>query len=734
MEQPESVALSGHAALALVKHDLSDFRAAMHRYVLLFASVALWISSVDALRLQQESRWPLVTSVMLLIGVSVSLALRVLSSRHAAPLLALALVLAYFSTVMAYPSEPTRYIGLLLVLLCYGMLPTWQSGILALLVVGGLAVIELWVPAARAGWRTTFPVVLLLLSTLGASWLSRRQLLLALAWAEESTARATKLNDILRERQMLLNRTLRAMDEANERLAVANERLDEARRVADEARQAKARFAANISHELRTPLNLILGFVEVMYSTPQAYRNTILSPDFLVDLGAVYRNAQHLQRLVDDVLDLAQIDAGKLVLDFAEDDLANLIGEAAEMVRQLTTARGVLLRTDIPPQLPYLHFDRARIRQVILNLLSNAARHTTKGTITVRVVYDDREVVCSVADTGSGIPKAQQDRLFQEFERVVACDQTDQKGFGLGLAISRRLIEAHGGRIWVDSELGRGSTFSFSLPVAADPRRAAGGRFLDRRSVFRPDVTKDPVVLITGNVLAARLFARHMQDYRCLAIGQVEQFARRIADLQPRGVVVDTALGEHAVDTILESIHAKTIRNIPIISCPMPGHVHVSDLRNVRAYLSKPIDRQALLDVLRTMEAEIETILVVDDDQDVCRLFTRYLLNDAVRPYRVLTASDGQEALAVVERAAPDLVLLDLQLPIMNGYDFLAELQKLSDRAETPVVVISGYSGEDQEATVRGRITVQTARDLSSSQVIAGIGAFIRAMQGTAGD
>jgi signal transduction histidine kinase/CheY-like chemotaxis protein len=561
-------------------------------------------------------------------------------------------------------------------------------------------------------------------------WISGRGRKTLLQWAWDSQQRATRLLEEVRNRQGRLNRALHAMDEANARLALANERLAEARRTADEARQAKARFAVNVSHELRTPLNVIVGFVEVMHNSPRAYPGVSLSPQFLVDLGAVYRNAQHLQKLVDDVLDLAQLEAGRFVLQAVETDLVAVIEEAVATIHNLAAVRGLAIVASVNSSLPRVYVDRTRIKQVLLNLLSNAIRYTEAGTITVTAGSDDREVWCAVADTGPGIPEEQQLRLFEEFERLNRGPGSSHEGSGLGLAISKHLVQEHGGRIWAQSQLGFGSTFTFALPIVGEelPQRTAHAS--TRLVPESLTSERDPVLLLTPSLSAARLFSRHFASYRCLSTSDLQQAIRQIAAFQPRGIVVDAALGPEAVTEVSRAAERASIPNIPVVVCPLPDPAQMQGLAAVKGYLTKPVTRRDLLATLRTLGGEIETILAVDDEEDVLRLFTHYLEDDQSRPYRVLTARDGREALEVIGREHTDLVLLDLVMPTMSGYQFLDEMRQMPGMATLPVVVISGQDFPAKQLPVEGWLEMRMPKGMAVDQLIRGVERLFMAMEG----
>ncbi len=567
-------------------------------------------------------------------------------------------------------------------------------------------------------------------SALVLQWVSVGGRQTVIEWAWSSQQRANRLLEELRDRQGRLNRALRGMDEANSRLALANERLAEARRLADEARQAKARFAASVSHELRTPLNVIVGFTEVMYASPQAYPDVVLSPQFLVDLGAVYRNAQHLQKLVDDVLDLAQIEAGKLALLPAKTDLSAMIQETVEAIGSLARVRGLRLATAVEPNLPEVFIDRTRIKQVLLNLLSNAIRYSGQGSIMVSARRDGSQVLCSVTDTGPGISEDQQRRLFEEFEHATGGGSAGGVGSGLGLAISKRFVQEHGGRIWVQSNPGEGSTFCFTLPVLREGYTLGVAPPVPQADQS-PRLERAPVLLVTCNPFAVRLFARHLDHYRCVGTGDVQQAIRQIAALQPRGIVLDAALGPAVEGEVSRAVADSAIASMPVIVCPLPNLPRSLGLPSVKGYLSKPVSRGDLLDILRTLSGEIATILVVDDEDDMLRLLAHYLQDDVSRPYRVMLAHNGREALNVMAGERPDLVLMDLLMPVMDGYRLLQEMQRAPQLADVPVVVISGRDAQDAHLRVSSWLRMEMpGHGMAVGQLIRGVGEMLRSLQG----
>jgi len=294
-------------------------------------------------------------------------------------------------------------------------------------------------------------------------YISSRSLYMALNWAWESEERALRLLGELRSRQRELNGTVSALTEATRRLQRTRHELATSRAIAEEGRQLKERFAANISHELRTPLNLILGFSEMMHRSPDIYGDIEWPPTLRRDVRQIYRSSRHLLHLINDVLDLSRVDAAQMRIYRETTDLCTVLRDGAASMRELIERQGLRLITDIPHELQ-LSIDPTRIRQVLLNLLNNAVRFTQEGSISVSVIEREKDVIVRIADTGTGISVDKVGSIFEEFHQVDMSRSRATGGAGLGLAISRSFVELHGGNIWVESALGEGSTFSFTLP------------------------------------------------------------------------------------------------------------------------------------------------------------------------------------------------------------------------------------------------------------------------------
>ncbi len=567
------------------------------------------------------------------------------------------------------------------------------------------ASLELWLPIAVVAFVAV------------ASWLSARNLYIALGWVWNGYERAHANERLARQQQGELRRALKALDEASYRLERANYMLGLARDEAEQARRLKQQFAQTISHELRTPLNLIVGFTELMAHSPEFYESP-LPPAYLRDLGIVYRNACHLQALVNDVLDLARIEAAQMSLVLEECDPAALVREAVETARSLVEARGLELRTEIEPALPSLHIDPTRIRQVLFNLLNNAARFTERGSVTVRAGKRGKDLVVSVADTGVGIAPEHLPIIFEEFQQADGGTRRRHEGAGLGLAISRRFVELHGGRIWAESEVGRGSTFYFSLPLQGmDTATAPAGRTLGASAAAAPNT--EPVLLaVTRSPAAATLLTRYVHGVRTVTVPDLEQAQRAALQIAPQVVILDRASAAPENVALDHLAREWGLAQTAFVTCPLPGEESLRQQLAVDGYLIKPVSRPAVWDILRRLGAGVDRVLVVDDDQDFALLLSRMLEDSPVRRYQVMTAGSGREALAIVQRRPPDLLFLDLVLPDIEGLQVIAHIRNLDPPHPFPIVVITGQDETDRSRALPGTLTIAKAEGLLPGEIV----------------
>jgi signal transduction histidine kinase/DNA-binding response OmpR family regulator len=533
--------------------------------------------------------------------------------------------------------------------------------------------------------------------TLGLLWLTLAPLLTAVSWAWASHERSHGLLEQSRDYQQRLHETLDDLADANRQLARLNQQAQALRQVAEDERRAKQEFVANVSHELRTPLNMIVGFCEMITKAPEAYGD--VPPSLLADLAVVLRNGQHLSHLIDDVLDMSQIAAEQMALSKAPVPLAEIVEAVTVAVRPLFASKGLYLKTDIPEDIPPLFCDRTRIREVLLNLLSNAGRFTETGGVRVRARQREGYVVFSVADTGPGIAAADQARIFRPFQQLDGSIRRRYGGTGLGLSISKSFVELHGGEMWLESEVGAGTTFFFSLPLVTPVTEASaaehparwitpGWEFLQRTHRSRvPPVDLCPRVLVVERGQAmGRLLSRYLDGVEVTSAPDLERAVEALARAPAQALLVNAM----SVDRVLRRLEACDALppDVPVIAYTVPGAEQMADGLGVFDYLVKPVSQEMLLASLARMGRPVETILVVDDEPDALRLFRRMLLA-AERGYRVVRASDGQQAWALLQQDPVDVILLDLMMPEMSGFQLLDLKRQAPELRDIPVILIS---------------------------------------------
>ena len=555
------------------------------------------------------------------------------------------------------------------------------------------------------------PLLLILLTAL-AAWLSSHRLYTALDWALHMTRESLKNAQEARERRAEVRSMLKSLEEAYVRLERANQALIFAREAAERAYCFKAEFVANVSHELRTPLNLIVGFSEMMATAPESYGGRRLPSEYRGDVAAIYHAARHLSDLIDDVLDLSQIEAGRLPLIREAADLGQIIRDAADMIRGLAVAKGLRVVVDVPDALPPLPLDRTRIRQVLLNLLSNATRFTDQGWIRVRAYTETRQVRVEVEDSGRGIAPDKITQAFEAFSQLG--DDRARQGTGLGLAVSRKFIELHGGEMWIKSAMGQGTTVGFTLPTR--------GKGVSLAPVRRPGPAASrgerPLVLVMhDDTHVLNLLRRYIEGFEFAMVDTVEKAVDLVQQVPPLAVVVDsTRIG--CWTQVAASANLETI--VPAIICPLPSARQVGLLLGAQGYLSKPVRREDLLAALARLPAQPRTVLVVDDDPSFARLVIR-MLKAHDPSIRVLMAPGGAEGLAVARAQRPDLILLDLLMPEVSGYDVLERLRGDTSLGDMAIIILSARSPERETSALPGELRLARHGGLTVTEIVRAI-------------
>ncbi|RPI91948.1 MAG: helix-turn-helix domain-containing protein, partial [Chloroflexi bacterium] len=414
-------------------------------------------------------------------------------------------------------------------------------------------------------------------------------------------------------------------------------------------------------------------------------------------------SAQHLARLIGDVLDLASSEAGQLHILREPLDLAEVLHVAAKIGEELAREKGLEWRAQFPPRGPWVMGDRTRLRQVTLNLLSNAVKFTDAGRVELDVSMVDQTVVVSVSDTGMGILPDEQRTVFNDFHRSKSAVESGYGGLGLGLAISKELVEKHGGHIEVRSpgNLGNGSTFSFHLPIIAETDVAV--------ELPSPPTTSTNLVFIlaergepcheVSDYLRSRGF-----DVRVCRVDEDSEWLSKIIQTQPSAIILEEHLASREGWAIIGMLKRQTTsENIPVLAYALNSEHDRGQMLELN-YFHKPLKLEQLtreLEHLALAQDEPQTVLVVDDDPGVLELHSR-IVEQTGR--RAVTARNGREALTLIEQQIPDLILLDLMMPELDGFAVLDELRARESTREIPVIILTArlLSDADLERCNRG--------------------------------
>ena len=518
-----------------------------------------------------------------------------------------------------------------------------------------------------------------------------------------------------RERRSVLSQQKTQLVKSAEHLSYANRQLRIAKQKIAEAHKLKSQFAANVSHELRTPINLVVGFAETIMRFPNVYGRT-LPTEYVSDIRTIYRNAKHLQTLINDVLDMSQLESGHMALVKENVKIDVVIHEAISMLKDQIYNKGLDLHLDIPEDLPAVWLDRVRMRQVFINLVANAIRFTDAGHIAIRVYEEESNLIICVADTGTGIQEGEEEHIFEEFYQTNNINRRGE-GSGLGLTLCRNFVQMHGGIIYAERQA-VGSLFRIQLPVESRSTFASIGEL---RALA---VEKNSVLVYSADPKITEFFERHLTKHNVISVQQIELIDLYV-DSNPIALVIDI----QDYDRLTSQLDLKeSMSRVPIITCPMPSGRQYMQTLGVADYLIKPVSADMLRISIQNLMKPPKHILIVDDEREIVRLFARLL--KAIIPDCYLTmAYSGQEALALLDTLMPDLVLLDIIMPDVDGLTVLDIIKSRPELMHIPVIIASAKGASEAISPSEvGDLVVHMPREFQPMELLHAVESVVESL------
>lgn len=506
----------------------------------------------------------------------------------------------------------------------------------------------------------------------------------------------------LRARQDELALLNRELEDTNRGVVALYAELDERADYLRRASELKTNFLSNMSHEFRTPLNSIISLARIL----QERMDGDLSTEQEKQVRYIQRSAQELYDLVNDLLDLAKVEAGKVTVKPKEFVIQELFGTLRGMLRPLLLDTSLELIFEDCSDLPVMHTDDGKVSQILRNFISNALKFTPSGEVRVSASMGaSGTIIFSVRDTGIGIAPQDQEFIFKEFTQIESAIQDRVKGTGLGLPLCRNLAELLGGSVSVESELGKGSNFYAVIPIHyGDSSRED----TPEQGTVALLPGKVPVLIVEDNPETAFIYRNYLQktDFQPIMVVSVEQARRALTGLQPAAIVLDVYLGgQDSSEYIRELRKSADTENVPVIVISVMDEARKVLSYGADKFLRKPVDQEVFCSALYKLAGrrERKKVLLVDDNE-----VSRYVLREKLSTwnFHILEARGGREALTVIDRESPDLVFLDLLMPDMGGLQVLEELRASPRSRSIPVIIHSSKTLDIQEEQVVRSATV----------------------------
>ncbi|MBE9505162.1 MAG: response regulator [Proteobacteria bacterium] len=523
---------------------------------------------------------------------------------------------------------------------------------------------------------------------------------------DEIEALAVEFNMMASELKGLYSGLEEKVRERTLELEASNKKLQKASKL-------KSEFLANMSHELRTPLNSIIGFSEVLYDGLYGEQNDRQKKY----LDNIHKSGRHLLDLINGILDLSKIESGKMELSLSEFPLSVAVDEVRSIINPLAGKKNITLSFSMEKEIDTIIADRLKLKQILYNLLGNAIKFTTEsGSVNVHVRKQEEFLEFSVADSGIGIEEDAQDLIFESFRQVDGSHSRDYEGTGLGLTLTKKFVEMHGGKIWVESKIGKGSTFFFTIAMQqALPQGQEGvADYTVKPPAYlasQENTSNDPgqnklVLVVEDNKDASHLISMYLKEggYDVVKAFSGEDALKLAVELKPFAITLDIMLPKKDGWEVLKELKANELTtNIPVVIVSMVDNKELGYAMGALDTCTKPISKKGLLKILarHTFTTKVTTgkisVLIVDDDPQCLEL-----LSSILEPigFTVIKASGGKKAIELARANNPDLMILDLMMPEVSGFDVVHEMKMNAKTREIPIMILTAKEVTEEDKKV----------------------------------